>query len=88
MELGAPWHTLRVDDVMARLGTSAAGLTEAEARTRLAEVGPNEVAGTVGVSGWQILLSQFKNVLILILLAAPVAAAGNAMVGWRCWSLA
>ena len=49
--------------------TSArAGLDEAEAARRLSVCGPNELEAAPGVRPWRLLLEQFKNVLILILL--------------------
>jgi len=47
-------------------------LNTAEAQKRLAEYGPNELQATHRISPWKILLEQFKNVLILILLGATV----------------
>jgi Ca2+-transporting ATPase len=48
----------------------AAGLSEAEAARRLERDGPNELPAEKGVPAWRILLSQFANVLILILFTA------------------
>lgn len=73
------WHSISVADVAAQLGTSpASGLTDREAGHRLAEVGPNELRATKGVPAWRLLLDQFRNVLILILL---VAVAMSAVLG-------
>jgi len=66
----APWHTLSPGEVLERLGTTDAGLDEAEAGRRLAEYGLNELEEAARVSPLEILLSQFRNVLILILLLA------------------
>ncbi len=41
----------------------------------MAQYGPNELQASHGISPWSILLEQFKNILILILLAATVASA-------------
>jgi Ca2+-transporting ATPase len=65
------WHSLPLDDVAARLDTTLdSGLSQAEARRRLAEHGPNELDAARPVTPWSIFVEQFKNVLILILLAA------------------
>ena len=65
------WHGLEVDDVAARLDSSASsGLSRREAARRLAEYGPNEIAAARTTSPWRLLLDQFRNVLILILLVA------------------
>ena len=66
-----PWHGLELDEVEQRLATSLrTGLSRDEAARRLTEVGPNELDAGEGVSAWRLLLEQFKNVLILILLVA------------------
>lgn len=65
------WHALPVDDVAARLGTQRnSGLSQGEAKRRLGETGPNELEAARTVAPWRLLLEQFTNVLILILLAA------------------
>lgn len=65
-----PWHTLPVETVFSHLQCTPTGLTSAEAARRLAQCGPNELQATRRISPWAILLQQFKNVLIIILLIA------------------
>ena len=50
-------------------------MSDGEARERLQRYGPNELQTTGAVSAWAILLEQFKNILILILLAAVALSA-------------
>lgn len=69
------WHNLSVEDVFSCLNSPSCGLTGAEAAKRLAEYGPNELEAGHRISPWSILFSQFKNVLIIILLAATVLSA-------------
>lgn len=69
------WHALGREAVLDLLGSSPGGLTQAEATQRLAVHGPNELHAPDRVSPWAILLQQFKNVLILILLIAIVLSA-------------
>ena len=64
------WHTLTQDEAYQALNTGPTGLTGAEAEKRLQETGPNEIQAAKRISAFEILLEQFKNVLILILLAA------------------
>jgi Ca2+-transporting ATPase len=65
------WHRLEISEVLESLGTDPArGLSEDEAKRRLAEHGPNELRAKRRLSPWAILLAQIKNVLILVLLAA------------------
>lgn len=66
------WHTLTVEATLAQLGTTERGLSAPEAAQRLAQVGLNELQAAHRVSPWALLLEQFKNVLIIILLVATV----------------
>jgi len=70
-----PWHTLTVEECFKKLNTNSQGLTSAEAAKRLEEHGPNELQAAGRVSPWTILLEQFKNVLIIILLFATALSA-------------
>ena len=74
-EPGTPWHMLTVEDSFERLKSTPSGLTNSEAARRLAEFGPNELQAAGRVSPWAILLEQFKNVLIIILLLATAFSA-------------
>ena len=67
-----PWHVLGVDEAAAQIGSRSGGLTGAEAAQRLEQYGPNELQAAQRVSPWAILLEQFKNVLVIILLIATV----------------
>jgi len=69
------WHTLTVDATLANLKTEPVGLNSEEARCRLEEYGQNELQAARRVSPWSLLLDQFKNVLIIILLAATALSA-------------
>jgi P-type Ca2+ transporter type 2C len=51
------------------------GLSTAEAARRLSAQGPNELQTARRVSAWNVLLDQFKNALIIILLVAVVFSA-------------
>jgi Ca2+-transporting ATPase len=64
-------YGLELEEAAAALGTSlSSGLSEQEAARRLTEYGPNELASAGAVAPWRLLLEQFRNVLILILLVA------------------
>ena len=69
------WHTLTVDSTLSRVQSELRGLTAEEAARRLVEFGPNELRAAHGVSPLVLLLEQFKNLLIIILLAATVISA-------------
>jgi Ca2+-transporting ATPase len=48
------------------------GLDSGEARRRLVEVGPNRIEEDPGPTRWDLLVRQFKDVLVLILIAAAL----------------
>jgi Ca2+-transporting ATPase len=66
------WHTHSVAESFQQLQSQPRGLSRAEASERLLKYGPNELQAAHRISPWEILLEQFKNVLILILLGATV----------------
>jgi P-type Ca2+ transporter type 2C len=64
------------DGVIASLGSDARrGLSEAEAQTRLARHGRNELAAEKGVPAWRKFLAQFADILVVLLLIATVISA-------------
>lgn len=68
----ADWYSQSANQVCAALRTSPLGLSASEAKDRLACVGPNSLPQAKRRSAVQRLLAQFKNILILVLLAAAV----------------
>jgi Ca2+-transporting ATPase len=82
MDRRALWFTLTADETLRALASDArSGISDDEAARRLAELGPNELRAPEHVHWSRVLLSQFQNVLILILLGAAVlsAALGHAV---------
>lgn len=74
----AEWHALDPDAVFKQLSSKADGLTQAEAERRFAEYGPNRLRPVKKRSPWALLVHQFKNILIYVLL---VSAALTALIG-------
>ncbi|MGZ5435439.1 MAG: cation-translocating P-type ATPase [Pyrinomonadaceae bacterium] len=70
-----PWHTLTVEATFERLKSTRDGLSSEEVARRREQFGPNELQASGRVSPWAILLEQFKNVLIIILLVATALSA-------------
>ncbi|MGA7688215.1 MAG: cation-translocating P-type ATPase [Jiangellales bacterium] len=70
---GPAWHTESAGAVAERLHTDpVAGLTRRDAGERLAADGPNDLPEQAGRSLWDMVVEQFKDVMILLLLAAAV----------------
>ncbi len=66
------YHTLTLQQVLNRLDTGPGGLTASQVQERLEQFGYNELAGAATISPWRILLRQFQNLLIIILILATV----------------
>lgn len=66
------YYTTSVTDVARSPGTTPAGLNPATAQRRLAESGPNQLADGRKKTVWLMLLHQFTDVMVVVLLAAAV----------------
>jgi len=66
------WYAMPAEAVLKELDTSAQGLSREEAARRLEKYGPNTLKEEKKISPWQILFGQFKNFLIILLIAATV----------------
>jgi Ca2+-transporting ATPase len=65
------WHTLSVDQTAQRLKTDTQnGLNQAEASKRLAHFGPNALQEKRARSPWRMLLDQFTDFMIIVLIGA------------------
>ncbi len=70
-----PWHNFALPEIYSSLESGSKGLTSVEAQNRLTRYGYNELEDEGKVSPWLLLLEQFKNLLIIILLVAVVLSA-------------
>ena len=68
------WHKLSIPEIFKLLGTNQQGLTASAAEEKLLQTGPNELEEGKKKSIAGMLLSQFKDVMILILLGAAFIA--------------
>jgi Ca2+-transporting ATPase len=68
------WHKLNIPETFELLGTKQQGLSTIESEEKLLQYGPNELQEGKKKSIGLMLLAQFKDVMILILLAAAVIA--------------
>ena len=70
-----PWHAVSVDEALAAYESGPSGLTEVEARERLARFGPNLLPPPKRRGPFQRFLAQFNDLLIYVLLGAMVVTA-------------
>lgn len=69
------WHTTEIQTLEQELGANlATGLSTDEVSARMARYGPNELEEKGGVSPLKLLISQFTNTMVLILIAAAVVS--------------
>jgi len=68
------WHQLDLKEVLEKLQSSGKGLASDEAHQRLERFGPNELIEKGRKSLWMMFLDQFKDFMILVLIAAAVVA--------------
>ena len=64
-----------VENVLKELNSSKKGLTNAKAKTSLEKYGFNELAEKKKFSALKLLISQFKGIMVLILIFAAVVSA-------------
>jgi Ca2+-transporting ATPase len=70
------WHAMEPADVIAALnGDEEQGLSDEDATSKLSVYGANEIQESKKKQAWKLLLDQFKETLILILIAAALVSA-------------
>ncbi|MBD2560021.1 MULTISPECIES: cation-translocating P-type ATPase [Nostoc] len=87
-EGAAVWHSLEVDKALDLLDSNAdSGLTPQETQQRLQKYGPNELEETAGRNAWEILLDQFKNIMLLMLIGVALISGFLDLMALRSGSL-
>ena len=70
------WHTLEPEKALELLHSDRrTGLTAEQVREYQQRYGPNELAETSGRNSWAILFDQFKNIMLLMLIAVAIVSA-------------
>ena len=70
------WHALEVDKTIQVLDSNAeTGLSASQVQQRLEQYGPNELQESGGRSPLAILIDQFKNIMLLMLIAVAIVSA-------------
>ena len=66
------WHSLEINEALSELNTSITGLGTEESKTRLNTYGFNELIAKGKTHPMKLLLTQFKSILILMLIGASI----------------
>jgi Ca2+-transporting ATPase len=69
-----PWHSLKPEGVLLKLGSRLEGLSHQEAARRLERDGPNRLESPSKPSPLRVFLSQFQNYMILVLIFAALVS--------------
>ena len=64
------WHSKSAEETLSELNVTSKGLTTHQAQERLTQYGPNELKKKKGKSPLKLLLGQFTDILMIILLIA------------------
>ncbi|MCY7335942.1 MAG: cation-translocating P-type ATPase [Chamaesiphon sp.] len=74
-DLNLTWHTLTIAQTLARLETDdRTGLTDRQIAQLQQEFGANELVAAASRQWWQILLDQFTNIMLVMLLIVAVVS--------------
>lgn len=65
-------HSIEAKELLVQLGSSEDGISGEESQKRLREFGPNEIPDAGKKPLWKIVLKQFNNLMVYILLAAAL----------------
>ncbi len=66
------WHNLSVSNALQEMGSTIQGISSNEAHHRLSKYGPNELEEKEKKPAWYLFLNQFKDFMIVVLMAAAV----------------
>ncbi len=68
------FYRLTAGEVLEKLGTSEKGLSRERAKRIRSSVGTNEIASDISVPKWLLFLKQFRDLLVLVLIAAGIVS--------------
>ncbi len=75
------WYQTEINKIAPELEVdSSTGLSSAEATKRLAHYGPNELTAAKKINPFQLFISQFQDVLVIVLLISAAVSLGLAFV--------
>jgi P-type Ca2+ transporter type 2C len=82
------WHTLDAHQTLEQFQSNhKAGLTTQQVAAHLKQYGSNELVETGGRSTWEILLDQFTNIMLLLLIAVALISGGLDFFDWKAGKL-
>ncbi|MEQ9482652.1 cation-translocating P-type ATPase [Coleofasciculus sp. F4-SAH-05] len=78
------WHTQSIDESLAQLESNPqTGLNSEQISLRSQYYGLNELEETAGRSSWAILLEQFTNIMLIMLIVVAIISGVIDLIDWR-----
>lgn len=78
------WHTQSIDESLVQLDSnSQTGLNSEQVSERSQYYGLNELEETAGRSSWVILLDQFTNIMLIMLIVVAIISGVIDLIDWR-----
>ncbi|MEQ9668044.1 cation-translocating P-type ATPase [Coleofasciculus sp. G2-EDA-02] len=78
------WHTQSIEDSLAQLDSNPQmGLSAEQVSQRSQYYGLNELEETAGRSTWAILLDQFTNIMLIMLIVVAIISGVIDLIDWR-----
>lgn len=82
------WHSVAAPSALEHLHSDHQhGLSSEEVARRLEQYGPNELEESGGRSAWEILLDQFTNIMLILLIVVAFVSGGLDFADWRAGRL-
>lgn len=79
------WHCLDTAATVESLRSNRTqGLTQHQVDEYRQQYGLNELEAATGRSSWEILIDQFRNIMLLMLIAVAIVTAALNFLFWRC----
>jgi P-type Ca2+ transporter type 2C len=76
-ETSRAWHVLSPEKALETLGSDRrSGLSTSQVTERQQQYGPNELKETGGRTKWDILIDQFKNIMLILLIVVALISGG------------
>jgi Ca2+-transporting ATPase len=81
LDQSVDWHAISVSEAIARLDSDRSGLSADQVTERMHRFGANELDETAGRSPWAILLDQFKNIMLIMLIVVALISVALDVIG-------
>jgi P-type Ca2+ transporter type 2C len=87
-QFDATWHGQSIEEAAELLQTDLEkGLQDSQVKERQIKFGPNELEESAGRTKWDILIDQFKNIMLIMLIGVAIVSGLLDLVAWQAGTL-